>query len=265
MRIRLEHLPKWAESATRLALRETLGVLYRGSGRYCPVCKRPSRSFRRYGLPPRDDARCVQCFSLERHRLTWLYFERHTKLFDFEPKKILHIAPEACLSSRLSRRFGDDYVTLDLHRSDISIRASVTNLPFQDEHFDVVYCSHVLEHVDDDRAAIKEFFRALKPGGSAIVLVPITDLLTYEDPTLVTERQRTIAFGQKDHVRRYGGDFIERLRAPGFNVTVFHVTDVASHEEAEKMGLTQASGEIYCCDKTYDAGAQGIGSTESVV
>lgn len=250
--MRLTNLPGWAGSAIRFALQASVGMLYYGFGRYCPVCKRSSRSFRRYGQPPRDDARCVRCFSLERHRLTWLYFERHATLFDFKPKKILHIAPEACFSSRLSRRFSNDYVTLDLYRRDVSIRASVTKLAFQDRSFDIVYCSHVLEHVDDDRAAIDEFFRILKPGGSAIVLVPITVSRTYEDPTLVTETQRARAFGQKDHVRRYGRDFVERLRASGFNVTTIHVADVASHEEAIKMGLTQASGEVYRCDRPYN-------------
>lgn len=252
--MRLGNLLGWVRRGMRLALRRGLGLLYRGSGRYCPVCKRSSRSFRRYGQPPRHDAQCVRCFSLERDRLTWLYFERHAKLFDSEPKKILHIAPEACFSPRLRKRFGDDYVTLDLHRRDVSVRASVTSLPFQDKHFDVIYCSHVLEHVDDDGAAVKELFRVLKPGASAIVLAPITALHTYEDPTLVTEEQRAEAFGQKDHVRRYGRDFIERLRAPGFDVAVLHMADVASHEEAGKMGLTQASGEIFCCDRPHNTG-----------
>jgi ubiquinone/menaquinone biosynthesis C-methylase UbiE len=125
----------------------------------------------------------------------------------------------------------------------------VTDIKYPDESFDVVYCSHVLEHVQEDKKAMREFYRILKRDGWAILLVPITAEETFEDPSIIESQERLKAFGQEDHVRRYGPDYVSRLREAGFRVEVTKVHDLVQQDEAIRMGLTPASGEIYFCTK----------------
>lgn len=227
-------------------------VLYRGTGRWCPVCEKPSRRFRPFGVDERrDEAMCVHCGALERHRLLWLFFNRMTKLFAGPPAgtSFLHVAPERCFEPRLRKRLGAGYLTADLENPSADVRMDVTRIEYPDAAFDVVYCSHVLEHVPDDRKALREFHRVLRRDGWAIILVPITVDATVEDPTETDPKERLRRFGQDDHFRRYGPDFLDRLRAAGFSVRVVRVAEVASPSEASLMGLTAASGEIFYCTK----------------
>ena len=143
---------------------------------------------------------------------------------------MLHIAPEGCFSGRLQDRLRGAYITGDLQDPSAMVRVDVTEMEFPDASFDVVYCSHVLEHVPDDRKAMREFFRVLKPGGWAVLLVPITVEKTIEDPTLEDPAQSLALFGQEDHVRRYGKDYEDRLRDAGFAVAVFAAKDILSPE-----------------------------------
>jgi ubiquinone/menaquinone biosynthesis C-methylase UbiE len=130
------------------------------------------------------------------------------------------------------------------------VNMDITNINYPDQSFDVIYCCHVLEHVKDDKLAMKEFHRILKRNGWAILLVPpITTGKTFEDPSIVDPEARLMAFGQKDHVRRYGKDYVDRLREAGFKVEVTEVNDLVEKDEAILMGLTRSSGEIYYCIK----------------
>jgi ubiquinone/menaquinone biosynthesis C-methylase UbiE len=129
------------------------------------------------------------------------------------------------------------------------IKVDITAIQMADHTFDAIYCSHVLEHVPDDRRAMREFCRVLKPGGWAILLVPITAQKTFEDPTVVDPAERLRLFGQEDHVRRYGPDYIDRLTAAGFEALEINVSDLFSNEEARRMGIAQAAGCIHLCHK----------------
>lgn len=224
-------------------------VVYQGTGRLCPVCEKTSRRFARYGAISRKDALCMRCNSLERHRLLWLYINRKTDLFDGKPKKMLHVAPEACLEAKFRQRLGTGYVTADLFNPRAMVKMDIMDIGFPDESFDVIYCSHVLEHVADDRKAIKEFRRVLKRDGWAILLVPILGEKTFEDPSIVDPEARVLAFGQEDHVRRYGPDYVDRLRDAGFKVEITRVADLAAPDDATSMGLGPLSGEIYFCTR----------------
>ena len=220
---------------------------YHGTGRYCPICEKTSNRFEKYGRVPRPEARCMRCDSLERHRLLWLYIHRRTDLFDGQPKKMLHVAPEPCIEVRLRRRLGAGYLTADLMNTGAMVKMDIMDIQYPDESFDVIYCSHVLEHVPDDRKAIREFRRVLKRGGWAILLVPITAGKSHEDPSITEPAERLRVFGQEDHVRIYGPDYVDRLREAGFAVTETRVPDLVSPEDAQLMGLTQAAGEIHLC------------------
>jgi len=242
-------MQKWTKDIFQRLRELVRAIFYYGKGRFCPICEKYSRRFRIFGLVPREDAECAHCHALERHRLLWLYLLRRTNLFDGHPKKMLHVAPEPCLESPLKKRLGEGYLTVDFNDPRAMIKMDITAIAFPEETFDVIYCSHVLEHIQDDRKALREFHRILKSDGWAILLVPITADKTFEDLSINTPEERLKVFGQENHVRRYGQDFVERLREAGFKVEVIKVNDLARPEEIVLMGLTPASGEIYYCTK----------------
>jgi predicted SAM-dependent methyltransferase len=176
-----------------------------------------------------------------------------TTLFNPDFKRMLHVAPEACFENKLKKKLFGDYISIDLYKPTVMFKMDVTNLIFPNESFDVIYCSHVLEHVLDDRLAMREFCRVLKPQGWAILLVPvlIDNANTFEAPSVTDPAERARLFGQFDHVRYYGRDYVNRLEDAGFNVKVVKATDFLSIDEIERMGiyLTEAAGEIYYCTK----------------
>jgi SAM-dependent methyltransferase len=227
-------------------LRKSRGYLPYYRRLNCPICGTWARNFDSFGLVPRPNARCPSCGALERHRLAWLFFQGHTDLFAGGPKKVLHFAPEPVLSSRFSQLSGLDYTTADLNDPAAMVKADITDLQFPDETFDVVYCSHVLEHVPDDRRAMRECRRVLKHGGYAVMVVPITAVSTAEDPSITDPKERERLFGQSDHVRRYGPDFADRLREAGFEVSVYTPDDVARGQTV-RSAIPQGTEPVYLC------------------
>ena len=140
-------------------------------------------------------------------------------------------------------------MTADLFNPKAMVKMDITDIKYPAQSFDVIYCSHVLEHVPDDRKAMREFHRVLKDSGWAILLVPITAEKTFEDPTVKTPEDRLRVYGQVDHVRRYGPDFVDRLRECDFKVKTVTPRDLFTPEEIVRMGLSPADREIYFCTK----------------
>jgi SAM-dependent methyltransferase len=129
-------------------------------------------------------------------------------------------------------------------------RVDILDLPYPDDSFDAILCSHVLEHVEDDSRAMRELHRVLRPGGWAIVLVPL-DLErseTYEDPAITAPRARERAYWGRDHLRLYGRDFPDRLRETGFEVTVDPWVRTLPGETRERYGLFPQE-DMYVCRK----------------
>jgi SAM-dependent methyltransferase len=186
--------------------------LYAGDTVACPCCEGSFRGFRQYA----HELQCPRCGSLGRHRLLWLYLTRETTIVD-RPTRVLHVAPEFALQRRLTRLPSVTYVSGDLTSALAGMRLDVCELPFADASFDLVLCSHVLEHVVDDRRAIAEIARVLDPGGTAIVLVPIGDRASTIDGRESVEDAvgRRVRYG---HVRSYGRDYVDRLAAAGLEV-----------------------------------------------
>ena len=242
-------LSKWIKVPFRFIHNHAWKLFSYGDRRFCPVCETTSRRFATYGETPRDDAECPRCGALERHRFMWLYLSQKTNLFDGKAKTILHIAPEACLAARFRQCLGLTYITADLSNPRAMVKMDITNIEYPDQSFDAILCSHVLEHVSDDRKAMQELHRVLKSDGWAILLVPITAETTYEDFSIVDPQERRKAFGQHDHVRRYGPDYLDRLRDAGFRVEVTTVSHLFQKDAATRMGLTPASGDIYTCTR----------------
>lgn len=218
------------------AFQKVRGAYYRGDGFYCPVCDTHSREFLSYGGRPR--AACPQCGALERHRGLWLYLTRHTDLLDGTHKRVLHVAPEQAFVRHLRRAIGAGYITADLSNPKAMLPLDICENPFKNDFFDVVLCNHVLEHVPDDRLAMREFLRVLKPGGWACFLVPIKKgQKTLEDPTVTDPEERARLFGQWDHLRFYGEDFADRLSEQGFVVEVVRLGELFSEHESQQMQL----------------------------
>lgn len=222
-----------------------LGLFYRGKGRTCPLCGARWRRFLPYGyVAVRPDALCPRCLSLERHRLLWLWLVRETP-FAYTaapPPKLLHIAPEVCLMRRLRKFYAGDpsrYVTADLESPLAELHFDVQHIPLPDSSFDAVFCNHLLEHVADDRAALGELRRILRPGGWGVALAPVDygRATTFEDDSITDPDERTRLFGQYDHRRLYGRDYADRLRSAGFEVEEIDYAARLTAEERRRHGL----------------------------
>lgn len=224
--------------------------LYHDSGHFCPVCERESKTFLAFGHPLRHAARCPHCGSLERHRLAWIFFQSRTDLLDGRPKRMLHIAPEACFATILKAKLAAGYLTADINAAGVMEQMDITNISYPSETFDIIYCSHVLEHVPDDRRALAEFARVLSRHGWAVLLVPITVDETFEDLRVTDPSERRRLFGQEDHVRRYGRDYVDRLVDAGFVVEQFTRYDLVPSHQLKRLGLeSDATGDIFYCRK----------------
>ena len=220
-------------------------IPYYGKKHWCPVCEKSSRKFASVPF----EGMCIHCDSLARHRFAWLYLEKRTDLFTSKDNKVLHIAPERGFENKLKKHLGERYLTADLKNPNVMVKMDITQIQYSDEQFDVIFCSHVLQQIQDDRKAMSELFRVLKNNGYAILLVPITTDITFEDPAITDPGERLKMFGAEDHVRRYGHDYIDRLCFAGFKVTVTEVSDLFNEDEIRFMGLNKGAGEIYYCTK----------------
>lgn len=179
--------------------------------------------------------------------MAWLFLKEHKVLR--AGLRVLHLAPERCLREKLAVLPGMKYMAGDKFTPGYdypagTIDLDITAIPFADDAFDLILCSHVLEHVPDDRTAMKELYRVLAPGGTAILMVPIAldRATTDEDPSVTDPQERIRRFGQFDHVRYYGRDYTDRLRAAGFTVVEDDMTDRLSSEEVFRFGLLR--GEV---------------------
>jgi SAM-dependent methyltransferase len=212
---------------------------------YCPICRSQLQSFLPFGVNRRLNALCPVCRSLERHRLIWLFLKKAGVLFGPPKKRMLHVAPEACLSKLFQCSEHIEYISADLDRLAM-INLDLCNISFPDEAFNVIIASHVLEHIPDDRKAMRELYRVLKRSGWAILQVPIKTEVTYEDSTIVAPSERERVFGQSDHVRIYGQDYYERLREAGFIVHRKKVLEQLDQSTARKYGIFQDEEITFC-------------------
>ncbi len=201
--------------ARRLRL-PALSLRNRDSAVICPTCGWRGRSF--LVFRDRPNAVCPRCGALERHRALWLVLR--DMLSSDRRYRVLHFAPEACLERNFRRLSNIDYVSADLEAK-ADLQLDITRMRLSNASFDVLVCSHVLEHVPDDIVAMREMRRVLDPQGFALLMVPrnLSLQTTHEDPSIVDPEDRAREFGQHDHVRIYGEDFVERLEDAGWAVS----------------------------------------------
>lgn len=234
-----------------------VSLFYRGHNVYCPISNRWYRKFLPYGRgkSARKNALCPDSLSLERHRLIWLYLQNETDFFTAQ-HKVLHIAPELCFINKFKALPNLEYITADLESPLAQVKMDIHDIPFTANMFNIVFCNHVMEHVEDDIKALKEIHRVLKPGGWAIIQSPIEESYesTYEDPSITTPAAREKAFGQNDHFRMYGRDYAQRLEQGGFKVEAVPYADQFSKADQQKYGLIPGEA-IYVCHKQTNASA----------
>ena len=204
-----------------------------------PIDGKSFKKFLPYGYGvQRENVLAPGTLSLERHRLLWLYLQS-TDFFK-NNKTVLHVAPEQCFYKLFKKQKNLQYLTTDLYSPLADVKADICNLPFEDNSYDVVFCNHVLEHIEDDKTAMQELFRVLKPGGFGIFQIPqeLDREKTYEDFSITNPEERKKHFGQYDHVRIYGQDYFDKLRTIGFTVEEIKSTDISTVEEIEKYRLS---------------------------
>ena len=210
-----------------LAVRTLLGAR---KDRHCPACRADVAGFFRYGAQRAWG--CPACGASPRERLVHHLLDSG-RIVVPQGGAILHMAPnEASLVARLRAGAGD-YVPADLFPDIYKVagvrRVDLMNIGEQ-ARFDLFYASHVMEHVPDDAAVLRNIFAALKPGGEAWLIVPLWDRPTEDGAPDMSGRERERRFGQWDHVRQYGPDFADRIRAAGFDLDVIRATDCAADE-----------------------------------
>jgi ubiquinone/menaquinone biosynthesis C-methylase UbiE len=168
----------------------------------------------------------------------WIYLHNETDIFESKPR-LLHIAPERCFIKYFEQVLEDNYISADLKFPLAKMKMNIEDIPLEDGSVDVVFCNHVLEHVGDDRRAMAEMFRVMKPGGWGIMLAPVNEArdTTYEDSAIIKPAERGKAFGQYDHVREYGTDYPERLSEAGFTVEALKYYAFFGIEEYKRFGL----------------------------
>lgn len=220
------------------SLRRAYGhpLLYRGKRLECPICGGGFRRMR-HGRARRD-VQCPRCGSYERVRCLWLFLRDQTDLTEGS-HRVLHFAPEPSISAIIKGLPGVEYISADISAGAAMEVVDITAIPYSTGSFDVVICSHVLEHVPEDRRAMSEVFRTLRPGGTAYFTQPVDfeRTETYEDPSIVTPEQRQRAFGQFNHVRVYGRDIHQRLRDAGFDVVERRYTEELDPADRARYAL----------------------------
>jgi SAM-dependent methyltransferase len=238
-------LPARYKAAARRAFLRLASVLNVGSRVSCPICGRHVRKFARFHG---ENDQCPRCGSLMRHRAMLLYLRDVERMAESD-REVLHVGPSNSIRVWLSSLPRLRYLSVDRDPDVADLRADITSLPFEEGSFDYVICSHVLEHVPDDRAAIAELHRVLRPEGKALIQVPPSELEeTLEDFAITEPSERERLFGQYDHVRLCGADYRARLQEPGFRVEELDYPAELDPAALEQHGLRPGE-PFYVCVK----------------
>lgn len=234
--------------AARVQRRVERTLLPLGNVVECPFCKWTGWRFLSAGLHRRPNRLCPQCGSLERYRMLPLLLKREIAGRG-GPLHVLELAPKACFTS-YCRKQGWRYVSSDLSSPSAMVRGDLTRMPFATGSFDLIVCFHVLEHIHDDLASLREIARLLSASGVAIICVPLQAGKTQEGaPEADWER----LYGQSDHVRFYGMDIKQRMQAAGLDVRCIDALNYFSTAEIRRHALRGDDRYIFAVTRTSPA------------
>ncbi len=228
-----------------------------GVSRRCNICNNTFRWFGKYKKGTKyqpsfhkmikmvdsdfDTFSCIYCYAHDRERHLFMYFDK-LNFWDFIKKaKILHFAPEKHISEKISIIKPPEYIKGDLYPKDKETeKIDATEIPYDGEHFDLVICNHVLEHIPDYRKAISEIYRVLKFNGVAILQAPYSKLLksNFEDDGIDSDKLRLFFYGETDHYRIFSEThFFNELQDAGFTLNVVSNNELFDKEEAYYYGV----------------------------
>ncbi len=190
---------------------------------------------------------CPICGSIDRERFVYYVLKQYTNLMDGGQHNILHFAPEVLLSQKLRNRYNSNYISADIVPGRADVVADITKLQFSEGTFEYIICNHVMEHISLEEKAFHEIRRCLMPGGMLILTVPICwEQKTFEDEKITTKEERIKFYGQKDHVRLYGYDIVERVKKFGFRVTLIRCNQILEEDEILKYGFISEDVVLLC-------------------
>jgi len=217
-------------------------LLYKGNNVECPVCEKSFKKFLSYGseVAARDNVLCPYDLTLERHRLMWLWLKNESNFFT-DKLSVLHMAPEQCFHKRFQQQENLNYLTADIVSPIADMHFDLHDIPLEDNRFDVIFCNHVMEHVNDHLRCMQELFRVMKPGGWAIMQVPqdFDRAEVYEDASITSPEEREKHFWQYDHVRLFGRDYPDWLRKAGFEVEEYIPSEHFTSEQIARFRLME--------------------------
>ncbi len=241
IRLILNYIPRTILTRASTFIKPVIRLYLSGNRYTDPIDGRSFRGFIPYGYNNvRKNALSPSTYSLERHRMLWLYLKNETDIFT-KKIRLLHFAPEPAFHKIFKNCNNISYDTIDLNSPLAEIKADICDLPIENDTYDYILCNHVLEHIDDDIKAMRELYRVLKKGGIGIFQIPIDveRKNTFEDPSITSPKQRNKIFGQYDHVRIYGMDYFDRLKSVGFSVNQIYYGEKLSEEEIFKYCLSK--------------------------
>lgn len=226
-------------------------IIYWGNKFTDPIDGRSYRKFLPYGYGGRirNNAMSPGTNSLERHRLLYLYLKISTNFFT-KQLKVLHIAPEQCFHYRFKQLSNLEVTSGDIESPLADLHFDLHQIPLDENKFDVIFCNHVLEHVNNDITCLNELYRVMKPGGWGIFQVPFVNGIkkTIEDPSITDPEERERKFLQYDHVRLYGEDYPERLESVGFRVETVILGKTLEQRDVNRYGIPEVE-PLFICHK----------------
>ena len=191
--------------------------------RYCNICGWRGRQFITFYsdiMSQDEEAICPNCRSEPRQRALFKYLQEEflsNYIYIIKERNLLCLEVSPDRSNPVEKALkGISYTSIDLDETKAMFQMDLTDLTFRNDTFDLIVCSHVLEHIEDDIAAIRQIHRVLRDGGVALIQVPIG---YYGDPL----GESTVVFGGRrfyGHFRSYGYDFCDKLVQVGFEVDV---------------------------------------------
>jgi SAM-dependent methyltransferase len=230
-------IPKKFLKKNESSFRKLISLLYIGSKCQCNICNIKLNRFVNYNS---SDLLCPNCGSRSRTRR----LDKILRDKEILKGNVLHFSPPKSLYKKFKELSHLNYFSSDfVNQFTADYNFDITSIKVENNFFDVIICYHILEHIMDDKKAMEELYRVLKPSGICYIQTPYKDGEIYEDSSIISEKERKIAFGQEDHVRIYSIKELEkRLQNVKFK------TQIETYNEYEYYGFLNE--EIIICKKT---------------
>lgn len=201
---------------------------------------------------------CPYCGTSDKYRWLWYVLEHYTDISTRKEGSVLHFAPESVIRDCIKRNTRLVYTSGDIQPGRADLVIDMTNIQFEDGSFDYVIAGMVLEHIPDEKKALSELMRVLKPDGKVVLTIPVAYNLekTLEDPSVNTDTLRNEIYGQENHVRLYGKDFKARFEKVGLTVKEYVAREMLDEKEVRRFGFLKNMPVLICEKKNLQTQSQ---------